>query len=230
MNMAEMWGRATRQRCTRWRSPLRNNTITTFWLRTGVLTVSLSSRENPFTSFLTEQQIGSISALSIVCSASSEKYCAAKLDPLDKKDFSHRIVVIGQEASDDRHPLIFGEVSGAVLLANYIESLLDDRYFRHAPWPWTLLLSLLWLATIEIAFEKLSLPAAYMTCAAAIATGWVVEAFSILYFGVYIVLLLPGVVLFAYKTLEKLKQRYKERQDNRPKPPAARSKAVEAAG
>src|SRR5205807_673579 len=49
-------------------------------------------------------------------------------DSIDRRHLRHRIVVIGDLASDMRMSVI-GRVPGVILQANYIESLLDQRYF-----------------------------------------------------------------------------------------------------
>ncbi|HAT33397.1 MAG TPA: hypothetical protein DCW29_21875 [Janthinobacterium sp.] len=44
------------------------------------------------------------------------------------------IVLVGETSEDERHLSVIGDVPGFVLHANYIEALLDQRYFNPAPW------------------------------------------------------------------------------------------------
>jgi len=45
-----------------------------------------------------------------------------------------RIVLVGERSSTDMHDTVVGPVSGVFVQANYIEALLDRRYFRPVPW------------------------------------------------------------------------------------------------
>ncbi len=74
--------------------------------------------ENPLTSFIPEKHFLPVAAREIL----SEH--ANSADWL----FQRKIVVVG-DAVSDRHDSVVGRVPGVVLQANYIESLLDDRYF-----------------------------------------------------------------------------------------------------
>jgi len=44
-----------------------------------------------------------------------------------------RVVVFGETGHDDVHTSVVGPVSGVFMQANYIEALLDDRYFKSVP-------------------------------------------------------------------------------------------------
>jgi hypothetical protein len=51
-----------------------------------------------------------------------------------QRNLSGKIVLIGEINADlDSHPTVVGMMSGLYLQANYIEALLDDRYFRPTP-------------------------------------------------------------------------------------------------
>ena len=76
----------------------------------------LTLPENPFTSFIPMEVFHPMDSTSIQNSN------------FEEWDFRWRIVVIG-DALSDMHDSVVGRVPGVVLQANYIESLLDDRYF-----------------------------------------------------------------------------------------------------
>ncbi len=102
-------------------------------LRTALKNV-IAKDEHPFTSFVREIQFGPISAAKVVCGRSlhaSEdwKNCGAPgLSELST--LRGKVVVIGEATEGDKHASVVGDVPGYLLHANYIESLLDDRYFR----------------------------------------------------------------------------------------------------
>ena len=93
-----------------------------------------------------------------------------------------RVVVLGELHAMDEHQTILGPLAGLVLQANYIEALLDERYFQPAPL-WidylvgffffvavelsllqrNMLVSLLWVtASIAVTFVLLSVVARYL--------------------------------------------------------------------
>jgi hypothetical protein len=50
------------------------------------------------------------------------------------RSLTGKVVLIGELNNDlDRHPSVAGDVPGLYLQANYIEALLDDRYYRNVP-------------------------------------------------------------------------------------------------
>jgi len=70
-------------------------------------------------------------------------------------EISGRIVVIGEFSEEDDHDSVIGaDVPGAVLQANYIQSLLDARYFPAVPGWVSFLCYLAWFALAFILFSK----------------------------------------------------------------------------
>jgi hypothetical protein len=82
------------------------------------LTSAFAKHQNPFTSFVRQPAFSPVKASEIL----------ADPIPSNKFNLSSKIVVVGEETGDI-HESVLGRVPGAVLQANYIESLLDDRYF-----------------------------------------------------------------------------------------------------
>lgn len=90
----------------------------------------LRDQRHPFASFAPQGAFSSASAASIYCldpPTPSLIDCAHIAKP-NTSDWVGRIAVIG-DAEGDTHTSPLGEMPGAVLHANYIEALLDDRYF-----------------------------------------------------------------------------------------------------
>lgn len=117
------------------------------------------SGHHPFTSFVPPDAMIQIEALSIICNSSQRQAIEARY----KVDCSHRtsgrpqlggqIVVIGEDVEgSDRHRLFDSDVSGVYLQANYIESLLDDRFMKPLDPAWNFLGLAAWLILLYVLF------------------------------------------------------------------------------
>ena len=126
-----------------------------------VLNELLSQGKHPFTGFLNE--IPTISAMEVLCGKKlggnpNWATCQGKDTSVDDQ-FRNRIVIIGEFGNkDDLHETVIGEIPGVVLQANYIESLLDDRYLKPVNNWITLSVNLLWVAIVEACFAFSSSP------------------------------------------------------------------------
>ena len=114
---------------------------------------------DPLTSFLTESDIRCFSSSDILGNSTqpyvdSKKKCHSTDAHPVLAQLEHRVVVIGKDAPDlDRHDSIVGVVPGAVLQANYIESILDSRFLKPVQGWLSFSVALAWLALIEIIFR-----------------------------------------------------------------------------
>jgi CHASE2 domain-containing sensor protein len=93
--------------------------------------------QHPFTSFIESKNFSRVNAISLLCSGNDKAEiqslysikCAANATP--DEDVRGQVVIIGDDVpGKDRHELFDQDVSGLYLQANYIESLLDDRYLQ----------------------------------------------------------------------------------------------------
>ena len=93
--------------------------------------------QHPFTSFIESKNFSRANPLSLLCSGRDKAEieslysvkCAANATP--DEDVRGQVVIIGDDVpGKDRHVLFDRDVSGLYLQANYIESLLDDRYLQ----------------------------------------------------------------------------------------------------
>ncbi len=162
---------------------------------------------DPLTSFLAEREIRCFSSADILDTAKpyagSEK-CGSTYTDIDVlAQLEHRIVVIGKDAPNlDRHDSIIGVVSGAVLQANYIESILDSRFL----WPvqgWkSVLVALGWLGLIELIF-RMSAGHPYRASGLAILATvvvWIIlYDFVLMQWGYYLVLWPPSIVAILWR-------------------------------
>lgn len=101
----------------------------------------IAERQHPYISFLNREQLkrhATYSTADVFCG--NERTRAGRSCSGGAKDdleyLRGRIVVIGEINLDDSHLSVIGHVPGFVLQANYIEALLDQRYFKPVGW-WT---------------------------------------------------------------------------------------------
>ena len=132
-----------------------------------VLDELLSQGNHPFTGFLRE--IPTISATEVLCGKKpwtdpNWENCQGKDLPADD-GLQSRIVIIGEFGNEiDLHESVIGEISGVVLQANYVESLLDDRYLSPVNKWISLLVNLLWVVIVELCFAYSSSPKRGLFC------------------------------------------------------------------
>jgi len=94
--------------------------------------------EHPYISFLRQDDFEAILVNQILTAntsvgANDGSYTGEKLSA-ELRKMSGKIVVIGEINKDlDDHPSVLGRMSGVYLQANYIEALLDDRYYKPVP-------------------------------------------------------------------------------------------------
>jgi len=100
-------------------------------------------RDNPFTSFIPEDAFRPLKA---------EEVLSGKSSPAEWQ-LARRIVMVGDEVTDI-HESVVGRVPGVVLQANYLESLLDDRYFRSLGTVSGTAVTFLCLLTVAIVFDQ----------------------------------------------------------------------------
>ncbi len=98
-------------------------------------------REHPFTSFLQESELPIMSADQLGDSGSQEATVTGLSDskPVgngrEGAKLQGRVVVVGFESGDsDMHDSVIGRVRGAILQADYIESILEYRIYAQAYW------------------------------------------------------------------------------------------------
>jgi CHASE2 domain-containing sensor protein len=131
------------------------------------------SGEQPFIGFVEPMQFkrwDHFYASEVLCgrrTTKDENWKTCKGGHSTISDLHSRIVLIGESNPDrDKHRSVVGQVTGVYLQANYIEALLDDRYYRPVGQGWDYMASLVFVILIElilsssntrIAFIKLNL-------------------------------------------------------------------------
>ena len=118
-----------------------------------------ATAQHPFSSFISPDALSRADALSILCTSPAKAEIVARYNvdcakhPPSDAEIRGRVVVIGEDVPGrDRHTLLGNDVAGVYLQANYIESLLDDRYLRPFGAGWNLALLALWVVFLYLVF------------------------------------------------------------------------------
>lgn len=93
---------------------------------------------HPYISFLRQDQLSTLRPVDILCGrvAADGRQGRQPCQPRPEvaRALRGKVVIISATGLEDMHPSVLGTVPGFVLHANYIEALLDQRYFYPAPW------------------------------------------------------------------------------------------------
>lgn len=170
----------------------------------------------PMTSFIPEDKFPQQTGLDLLCEnlkSANWESCDPKHDPASI--FKGHIAVIGfgdNPAKTDMHDSVLGLVPGVILQANYIESLLDGRYFTQAWWPVQVLLSFLCFAAIEVVFEFIpNILKAIPLAAFAVVVVYLICYVAVVQFGYYLDLWIPSALALLMKLIRTFQIRAKER-------------------
>jgi CHASE2 domain-containing sensor protein len=100
----------------------------------------LKHHENPYVSFLREDEFHPMTVGEVMASSETKggdgqekTFCANEKPAKSLQKMSGMVVVIGEESISDRHKSVVGNLPGYLMQANFIEALLDDRYYRAMP-------------------------------------------------------------------------------------------------
>jgi CHASE2 domain len=156
----------------------------------------------PYTNFVKEDQLSISRSIDVICSAQPSevwsKICAEQArTSIDQKLFSGKVVVIGFAGlEEDIHPSVMGRVSGMVLQANYIESLLEGRVYKPVPAWQQIVAGLVWLVLLfwfSSKFAKRPFLVSILSVTAAL-LAYVLIHMTVLKFGFYTEMLVPVVL------------------------------------
>jgi CHASE2 domain-containing sensor protein len=181
----------------------------------------LARREHPYTGFLHEKEIPTFSSLDLLCGPqfpTSGDWQNCAVSDYQNRAIRNHIIVIGNTTDDsDIDASVIGNVPGVVLQANYIESLLDDRFLKPVPGWWNLLINLsmvfligcLFLATSRqkhpvVSPERLAIASLFIALFL-----WIVSYLVAVHVGYYLSIWFPGLyvlALWAHSHLDKVKE------------------------
>lgn len=147
---------------------------------------------HPITSFIEPTAVSQIDALKYLCAGPDRPDLESRYSMIcaERKnlhvDVLGQVVVIGEELPGrDRHSLFERDVSGMYLQANYIESLLDGRYFKPLPAEWNIGLFALWITLLYLMFWFLAPEWALIVSAVTIASFWYAMLETVRWTGFY---------------------------------------------
>ncbi len=173
-------------------------------LMQGTIRSLIHNNVHPYTSFLRMSEIPTYSPIDLICGRDHARdvdwrtQCATpNPQSASLKELRNRVVVIGQNASSDIHATVIGRIPGVVLQANYIESLLDDRYLKPANVFLEVAISISWFAVVEYFFalyEKRPVRALILSSASLVVLWLLTYDIAVLQMGYYIVLWPPSAL------------------------------------
>jgi len=163
------------------------------WTKYPRLAQLRDERRNPYLSMIAPRDHVYVNAGEVLCSSSAARAgfeaACARLKPsgTDASYLRGRVVIIGQMSNDaDRHATVIGNVQGVVLQANYLEALLDERYFSPVR-PWVdYMVGFLVFIGIEASLRHPSMWRSLLYLAFVLAGTLVVLSLSIRYLGYYV--------------------------------------------
>ena len=172
-------------------------------------------RDNPFVSMIAEPQHTTLQAADLLCAAGSKATafaaaCAkAQRSANHPKDLRHRIVVVGETGrSLDRHETgVIGNVPGTVLQANYVEALLDARYFTPAPAWINYLTGFAFFVLLELALQNANPLVGMLRLAGLVAATFGLLSLTARYLGYHVDPVTVSVLLVAFKLIGLVSER-----------------------
>lgn len=117
--------------------------------------------EHPVTTFIGESDLHPVRAIDLLCGGqipadADWRTCNppdVRVDPRFQGLKTGQIILICENSDLDQHKSVIGKIPGYVLQANYMEGLLDDRFFRRIPPVLEIIFILLGVAAIVVIFE-----------------------------------------------------------------------------
>jgi CHASE2 domain-containing sensor protein len=114
---------------------------------------------HPFTSFIDSKTMSHVDALSVLFNSSQAPQVASRYQvdcsahPAPDVNLHGQIVILGEDVQGtDQHMLFGANVAGVYLQANYIESLLDDRFMKSIDATWNYVGLIAWLILLYLIF------------------------------------------------------------------------------
>jgi len=147
---------------------------------------------HPYVSFLKPEQFTSYAAGALLCGqnyATATKVDAAERcegDPAALRSLRGKIVVVGASDESDAYLSPVGEVYGFVLQANYIEALLDQRYFTPASEPLNYLFGFAMFAAILFSLREPNPAKRVAMFVATIVAAYLLVYFLVMFLGYYL--------------------------------------------
>lgn len=122
---------------------------------------SLEEVPHPYTALIPESAFDTLQASQVICSAKTSsdrpqdcKGQSGLQDDVLHRRLINRLVVVGERNERDVFQTPIGRMQGALLHANYIQALLDQRTVNQTSWIWKLIITFCFFILIEIVFYQ----------------------------------------------------------------------------
>lgn len=174
-----------------------------------VMRSHVDNRDDLVGAFLPLEAFRPLSATKVLCGLQAIKYDPKNCTPGEPSEvwLKGSIVLIGEYSEADTHQSVIGSVPGFLLQANYIESLLDDRYYELIPRWLEIILAILCFVAIDITIEKARSPhLGGLFAVIGVACLWAIAHFSIMQWGYYFTFWFPAILVVIPKWLEAMKK------------------------
>lgn len=165
---------------------------------------ALSAEVHPYASFIAERGFPTFDVLDIVCGSENVPrtidWTACRGGDYGRLAMRAHIVLISERIDTEFRDSVVGAVPGYILQANYIESLLDDRYFLPVNMWLQAVLSLFVFALIEINFKNFSPPGlALLISLGMLITIWFISWLILVFAGRFLAIVFPGLLALVGK-------------------------------
>jgi CHASE2 domain-containing sensor protein len=153
---------------------------------------STGDASHPYVSFLKPEQFTVFAAGALLCgqnfAAATRADAASRCEsvPAALRSLRGKIVVVGASDESDAYLSPVGEVYGFVLHANYIEALLDQRYFAPASEPVNYLFGFVMFAAILFSLREPKPVKRMAMFVATIIVAYLLVYFSVMFLGYYL--------------------------------------------
>jgi CHASE2 domain-containing sensor protein len=177
-----------------------------------VLSTIAYSHSNPYVSLIPRSQFAEFRAGEVLCAWSGlvEKpaQCKDLVAPKVQPEYLRgRVVVVGETHKMDEHATAIGRMPGFILQANYIEAILDDRYYKPVPWWIDYAIGFLFFLAIEAALRQQSALRGIASLVGVVAMMLVLLSLTVRYLGYYLNPVTVSVFILGIKLIAWLTER-----------------------
>jgi CHASE2 domain-containing sensor protein len=180
----------------------------------------IAEKNSPYLSMIPAEEFAVYFAGDLLCtlrdtSPVTREQCKGREGPTVGLDYLRgRIAIIGEVNADmDRHSSLIGNVPGVLLQANYIEALLDERYFAPVPLWVDYFVGFLFFVAIEAALRQRSVVRCLGSVVAVIVLTFVLVSLLVRLLGYYVNPITVSVLVLTLKLIFWLTERIARKED-----------------
>jgi CHASE2 domain-containing sensor protein len=182
----------------------------------------IENGEHPYLSVIPRGEFTSYLAGDILCASRQEpsamgEVCGSRKNRDNDLEFLRgRIAIVGEVSRDvDVHFTVIGQVPGVVLQANYIEALLDERYFKPVRHWVDYLIGFLFFVAVEVALRQRSALRGLAYLIAALVFTLLLLFLTVRHLGYYVNPVTVSALVLGVKLIVWLFERFLEKGEAR---------------